>query len=305
MKKTIFTILIITTTLFANFYNLKPIKITKDIHCVIGAFAPPTKQNLGFVSNVCYVNMGKNIVVLDAGPTYNFAKELYGVIKKEYPKKKISYVILSNFHDDRVLGASFFKAQGVKIIGYKTIIKDMKKYKSKFDRIKKIIPKNVYANTKLVKPDILADNGYKVKGSKKTLIILKPSKISEESSDIAIYSKKDSFLFVGNMVFNNRMLNYRKESSVIGWIKALKKLAKLHAKYFFGGHGNIYGKYAYKTTLNYLEALKKGVEKAIKENIDDSELVKNINMKKFSHLKYFNKLNYNAIHNCYDQLQWQ
>jgi len=96
-----------SASLFSGVYNLKPIKVTKDITCVIGDFNPPTKQNLGFVSNTCYVDMGNSLVALDAGPTYEFAKEFYALIHKEYPNKRVKAVVLTNFHDDRVLGASF------------------------------------------------------------------------------------------------------------------------------------------------------------------------------------------------------
>ena len=304
MRK-IVVVALMTVTLFGGVYHLKPIKITKDITCVIGDFNPPNKQNLGFVSNMCFVDMGKSLVVLDAGPTYEFAKEFYGLMKQEYPHKKVSAVVLSNFHDDRILGASFFQEKGAKIIGYKNINDDIKTYKSKFDRIKKVVPAKIYKNTKLILTDTLVGDGYKIKGSKKTLEIIKPSKISEEKSDIAIYIPEDSFLFVGNMVFNNRMLNYRKESSVDGWIKALEKLSKIKARYVFAGHGDDYSSNSYKATLKYLKIVKKDVKKAIDDDIDETDLVKSVHTKEFKNLNYFEKLNYLAIHNYYNQLQWE
>ena len=294
-----------SASLFGGVYNLKPIKVTKDITCVIGDFNPPTKQNLGFVSNVCYVNMGKSLAVLDAGPTYEFAKEFYTLMQKEYPNKKVKEVVLTNFHDDRVLGASFFKELGAKIIGYKTINDESKKYRDKFGRMPKIVPPNVYKGTKIVNADTLVDDGYKIKGSKKTLTIIKPSKVSEESSDIAVYSKDDSFVFTGNMVFNKRMLNYREESSVDGWIKALEKIKSLNAKYVFPGHGDDYSKDSYKITLDYLKILKKDVQKAYNNDIDSVDLVKQVHTQQFNYLKHFEKLNYNAIQFYYNQLEWK
>ena len=41
----------------------------------------------------------------------------------------------------------------------------------------------VLEGTKVIPADTLVDDGYKIKGSKKTLTILKPSKVSEERSD--------------------------------------------------------------------------------------------------------------------------
>ena len=76
--------LLVSASLFGGVYKLKPIKVTKDITCVIGDFNPPTKKNLGLVSNACYVNMGDSLVVLDAGPTYEFGKEFYALMQKGF-----------------------------------------------------------------------------------------------------------------------------------------------------------------------------------------------------------------------------
>jgi len=292
------------SSLFGNIYNLKPISITKDIHCVIGDINPPTKENNGFVSNMCYVNMGKTLAVLDAGPTYKFAKEFYTLMKKQYPKHTISHVILSNYHDDRIQGASYFKEKGVKILGHKTINEDIDANPSKFYRMKKKLDKEVVEGTKVIYADTLVDGGYKIKGFQKTLEIIKPSVVSEEKSDIAIYSKDDSFLFVGNLVFNGRLLSYKKSSNVEGWIKALENLAKLNAKYLLGGHGSDYSKDSYKATLEYLKIMRTDVKKAYKEEIDSDEIVSHVKTNKFKDMNHFKQLNYKNIQNYFEQLEW-
>ena len=305
IKKIILITLITALGLFASNYNLKPTSITKDIHCVIGDLNPPMKENKGFVSNMCFVDIGNSIVVLDAGPTYIFAKEFFNLIKIYYPLKKISFVVLSNFHDDRIQGASFFKEKGAKIIGYKTINDEIKENKSKFNRMKNIVSKELYEGTKVIPADILVEGGYKIEGSKKTLEIIKPSKVSEERGDIAIYSKDDSFLFVGNIVFNGRLLNYRKSSNVDGWIEALENLAKLNAKYYLGGHGVEYDKNSYKASLEYLKIMRKDVKEAYENDVDITDLVKSVHTDKFNYLKHFKQLNYNNITTYFNQLEWE
>lgn len=304
MKKSLL-LLITSLTLWANVYDLKPIKITDDISCLIGDLNSPTKENKGFISNVCYINIGDSIVLLDAGPTYLFAKELNELIKKEYPNKKISHVILTNFHDDRIQGASFFKDLGVKIVGYKTLNEDIKTNSSKFDRMKNSLPKEIVEGTKVVEADLLVDDGFEIKGSLKTLKILKPSEVSEEKSDIAIYSETDSFLFVGNIVFNGRLLNYTKNSNIDGWIKALEKLASLNAKYLLGGHGKEYHNDSYKASLEYLQILRNDVRKAYEDGIESDVVSKYVNTQKFNYLENFSALNHSNIQNFFAQLEWQ
>ena len=305
MNKILSGILVATLSLFGQTYDLKPIHITKDITCVIGDLNPPTKENKGFVSNMCYVNIGDSLVVLDAGPTYKFAEDFYGLMKKEYPKLEVSHVVLSNFHDDRVQGAGFFQEKGAKIVGYKNLNEDIKGNLEKFERMKMILNPEVLKGTTIPKADLLVENGYEIKGSKKTLTIVKPSTVSEEKSDIAIYSKSDSFLFVGNIVFNGRMINYTKNSSVDGWIEALENLAKMDAKYLLGGHGKEYDAKSYQTTLEYLKTLKDGVKKGYEEGVSAIEIGKVVDTKRFNFLYYYEQLNYGNIQNLYNQLEWQ
>lgn len=305
IKKIAIVSALLSTLLSADLYSLKPVKITKDISCVIGDFHPPTKENKGFVSNMCYVDMGDSLVVLDAGPTYRFAQEFYGVMKKEYPKLKVSHVILSNYHDDRVQGASFFKALGAKIVGHTTINDDMDENPAKFERMKRILPKEVYAKTEVIHADALVEGGYKIKGSKKTLEIMKPSEVSEERSDIAIYSKDDSFLFVGNIVFNGRLLSYKKTSDMDGWIEAIENLAKIGARHFLGGHGKEYHKDSYKPTLEYLKILRDDVRKAYNDEVDIVDLKKYVKTEKFNYMNHFEQINGLNITAYYDQLKWE
>ena len=304
MKKLLLSIFIISGVMSASEYNLKPIKITNDITCVIGDFHPPMKSNKGFVSNMCYVNMGDSLVVLDAGPTYKFANEFYALMSKEYPKLKVSNVVLTNYHDDRIGGAYFFKELGANIIGHSTLNAEIEHHKDKFGRLAMFMSKEFLEGTNIIPATKLVDGGYKIKGSKKTLEILKLSETSEERSDIVIYSKDDSFLFVGNIVFNGRALNYRKTSNMTGWIEALENIDKINAKYVLGGHGKQFDKDAHKYSLEYLKTLHIGVKKAYEEELEDGDLIKAVNVEKFNTVNHFKQLNYNNINNYVEQLEF-
>ena len=304
-KKVSLALGLLSSVAFADFYDLKPIKITEDISCVIGDINPPMKENNGFVSNMCYVNMGDSLVVLDAGPTYNFAKEFHTLMKKEYPQLEVSHVVLSNYHDDRVQGASYFKDLKAKIVGHKTINEDINENPSKFERMKKILPKEVYENTEVIHADTLVDGGYKIKGSKKTLEIIKPSEVSEEKSDIAIYSKDDSFLFVGNIVFNGRLLSYKKTSNIDGWIEAIENLSAMDAQYLLGGHGKQYDKDSYKPSLEYLKILRDDVREAYDNGVSIYKIKEHVDTLKFDYLKHFDQLNGANITIFYNQVEWE
>ena len=305
MYKLLMALLIVTTSLLGNMYDLKPVKITDSITCFIGDYNPPMKSNKGFVSNVCYVDMGDDVVVIEAGPTYKFAQELNEIIQKDLGKK-VSYVIVTNFHDDRYTGASFYKEKNIPIIAHKTIVKELEENPDKFNRIPRVTTEDEYAKSKVVQPDILTDDKYIIKSKNRTLEVLKLSAGSNSVSDISVYSPKDDFIFTGNTVFNGRFIKYGKYSNINFWIEALEKLEKMNIKYILGGHGSQYDKNSYKNNLEYLRLLKKNVKNAFEEDIEVYDIENSFDFKidRFKHINHFKNLHKNNINKYYEELEF-
>jgi len=303
MKKLLFASLIAGSSLSANMYDLNPIHIAKNITCFIGDFNPPMRSNKGFVSNVCYVDKGDSIVVIEPGPTYNFAKELNAYIKK-HNGKKVTQVIATNFHDDRYTGASYYKEKHIPIIAHKTIIKELKENPGKFTRIPKVTTKDEYAKSKVVQPDILTDDKYVIKGTSLNIEVLKLSPGSNSVSDISIYVPKEDFIFTGNTVFNGRFIKYGKYSNIDNWIKALEKLQNMNVKYVLGGHGREYDRNSYKNNLEYLKILRSSVKKAYQNDVDREDIRQHVKDSKFNSYDHFESISKSNAKKYYDQLEW-
>ncbi|MDA7847986.1 MBL fold metallo-hydrolase [Sulfurospirillum sp.] len=303
MKK---IILLITLPIFAfaNFFVFKPVAITKDISCFIGDYNPIMQQNSGFVSNVCYIDIGKSLVLLDSGSTYNFAKELNEFIEKQ-TNKRIEYVVITNYHGDRLLGASFFKEKGVKIIGSSNMSEAIDEHSDKYLSSLKHLPKELKKGTKVIKPDLHVNKEYILKGSKKTIRIIKPSQATQTPTDLIVYSQSDSFIFTGNTVFNGRFINYADNSNIVEWIKALHVIKNLRTKYVMAGHGDDFSNDSYKPTLEYLQMLKQQVEVAYEKDIDPADLSKNIHTDEFKSIPHYEELYMRNARNYYNQLEWQ
>ncbi|KAB7885900.1 MBL fold metallo-hydrolase [Poseidonibacter ostreae] len=304
MKSFIYILLLLSFNLYANVYKLKVVNVTSNIDCYIGDLNPPTKENKGFVSNVCTVDIGDSIVVIDAGPTYVFAKELNELIKKKYAKD-VSYVIVTNFHDDRYTGASFYKEKNIPIIAHKTIVQELKENPDKFNRIPKITSKEEYSKSKVVEADIFTNDKYVIKGKKFNIEVLKLSQGANSVSDIAVYIPKEEFIFTGNIVFNGRMIKYAKYSNINEWIKALEKLEKMNVKYVMGGHGKEFDKTSYKPTLEYLRVLKQSVTKAYDDEVDVEDIYNYVDDKKFSYYDHYKTIAPLNAKTLYDQLEWE
>lgn len=192
----------------------------------------------------------------------------------------------------------------IPIIAHKTIIKELKENPDKFTRIQKVTSKEEYSKSKIVQPDILIDDKYIIEGKTRNLEILKLSAGSNSVSDIAIYSLKDNFIFVGNIVFNGRMIKYAKYSNIDNWIEALRNLEKMDVKYVLGGHGSEFDKNSYKPTLEYLKILRSSVKKAYENDVEREDIKNYVDDKKFSYYKHYKTIVTGNAKTYYDQLEW-
>ena len=287
-----------------SLYSFQPVKVAEGIECVIGDFNPPTKINKGFVSNSCWIDLGDGLLVVDPGPSYRFAEEFANLAKKR-TGKKIEAVVVTNYHDDRLYGASYYAAHQIPVIAHQSIVQDIKNNPGKFERLKHILTPEEFRGTRLVTPDTLFDKEYTIQGSRRSVKLLKLTPVSEEHSDIVVWVPDVKFLFAGNIVFNDRALNYTKNSNMQGWIGALKKIEAMHPAIVLGGHGSLMGPEAYKTTLEYLTSLQKQVKTAYDHDVDMSELMKHVDLSKFKNLKHAEQLGRHNANDYYEQLDWE
>ena len=304
MRKIVSVAVALFSLLSANVYNFDFKKVANGIECVIGDFNPPTKENKGFVNNSCFIDIGDGLVVIDPGPSFKFAKE-FSAKAKEITGKDVKAVVVTNYHDDRLFGASYYATKKIPIIAHKNIVADIKNNPQKYERMKRILSKEDYNGTKVVTPNVLFDKEYDINGTKRVVKLLKLSDVSEEKSDIVVWVPDSKFLFAGNIVFNNRALNYTKHSSMKGWLEAIKKIEALKPKIVLGGHGSIMGNDAYKTTKEYLQALHTQVKKAYDSDVDLADLPKHLHLEKFKDLKHVKVLNINNATHYYNQLDWE
>lgn len=291
--------LITTVSLLA--YELKPVKINPYTYCFIGDTAPVSKENGGFISNICLLKSDNSIIALDAGPTYQFAKELDAMSIKLF-KHSITHVIMSNYHDDRIIGASYFQDRNIPVYAAKGTSEAIAKNAMRFQRIPKEVGKEQYRGSYI--PNRFSSIAVPMPFSN-NIDIIKPSRASNSATDIAVYDKRTKFLFTGNIVFNDRAIGYAPDSDVSEWLVAIGKLKQLKAKNIMGGHGKQCDAKSYETTEKYLQAMKKQIPKLYDEGVGLDEIVKKTDFSNFKHLQHFNDLNGKNIYNYYMQVEQQ
>jgi glyoxylase-like metal-dependent hydrolase (beta-lactamase superfamily II) len=99
-------------------YGLHPKKVAENVYCFFGTLENITPKNGGNIVNTCFVQTKEGFVVIDSGPTYDYASQAYEQMQK-IAKLPVKYVIVTHDHDEHWQGNSFCKSKGALLIGSK------------------------------------------------------------------------------------------------------------------------------------------------------------------------------------------
>ncbi len=297
--KIFISILLILSSVFGFEYNLKPKKITEDVYCFFGKLENINKQNAGNIVNSCFVHTKEGFVVIDSGPTYDYASQAYVQMQK-IAKLPVKYVIVTHDHDDHWQGNSFYKSKGALLIGPRTyeqnVIAGMQ------TRMERILGKELYGKTKIVPLDTVVDDNLTLTLGESTFQIKQLTNIAHTKGDLIVYLKEQNVLFAGDLVFNERLTSLR-DGSIIGSLEALKKIDAYHAKVIIGGHGSKVDANATVTLKRYLSQMKKEILKAQDNDIGMEEINKKVTMPNFAKFKLYNVLHKRNVLDAYRELE--
>jgi len=281
-------------------YKLEPKKVAENVWCFFGAIEKPTKENAGNMANNCYIKTNDGYLVMDTGPSYQFAKQAYEAMQK-IEDLPVKYVVNSHEHDDHWLGNDFYKKKfGTTLMGPESINTNYKEGDK--TRMYNVLPQNAIEGTHIIDLD-------KVVKKKETLTLggekfdIIPMDIKAHTGDdVFIYMPERKVLFAGDLVMNGRITSGR-HGSVMGQLKALAMMQKLDWKIMVPGHGFITDGTAMDEAKMYFELTKERVLKAIEEDIDATEINEAVKLIEFKDKAMYDILNAQNIGFAYEELE--
>jgi cyclase len=286
-------------SLLAFDYKLEPVKVNATTYCFFGLPEAITEHNNGNMVNSCYVDMGNSYLVVDSGPTYQFAAQSYEQMKK-IKNIPISYLVNTHVHDDHWLGNGFYKELSVNIIG-STKFQD--ETKSEITRMQRNISKEAYTKTTQEFPTIFVDKEKRLEIDGKTILITSVNKKAHTASDLLVYIPESSTLFVGDIVFNQRIPSLR-DGNINEWISELEEIKAMNTHYVIGGHGTNTDAHCPDFTLSYLKELRAKVQKAMEEGKDIEEAITTITMPQYEHFPMFETMQKQNIDTAFRTMEW-
>ena len=299
MYKHVVIILLLLSSLYGFEYHLKPKKVAEDVYCFFGAPEEISKENGGNMVNTCFVYTKEGFVVIDSGPTFEYASQAYVQMQK-IAKLAVKYVINTHDHDDHWLGNSFYKSKNALLIGSRSyeqnVVAGMK------TRMQGILGDKLYGNTSIVKLDKIVDDNLILKVGERRFIIEKLVKKAHTQGDLVVYLPKEKILFAGDLVFNDRVTSLR-DGSLIGSIEALKKIDDFKAVVVIGGHGYKTDANSTKVLKKYLIEMKKEVLEALDNDISIDQVTQRVIMPEFKDMKLYDVLHSRNVFEAYRELE--
>jgi glyoxylase-like metal-dependent hydrolase (beta-lactamase superfamily II) len=282
-------------------YKLQPVKVGESAaHCFFGLAEVMDEYNNGNMSNSCFVDLGTSYLVCDSGPTYQYAAQAYKKMQK-IKNLPVSYVINTHVHDDHWLGNSYYTTLGAKIVGSEAFKELSKEDKTRMQR--RISPE-AYKQTKQIFPKIFVKKEKVLDINGKKVIIKSVNHKAHTNSDLYVYIPSEKIVFVGDLVFNQRLPSLR-DGNINGWLEALEAIKKMNVKYIVGGHGENEDKKAVDFTYNYLKTLRDEVKKRIDAGEDIADVVNEVQMKKYANIPFYDSIHRQNVETAYRMLEWE
>ena len=284
-------------------FSMKLIKIEENLYMVRGKDGLPSKENKGFISNAYGILTKEGWIVIDSLTTPELSKKFLNLLRK-VSDKPVLYVIITHYHLDHWYGAKTFKDAGAKIIAHENLKKFYESGEAQMvlEAQRKAFP-GVLNTVKLVSPDITVKDKYTIKTGKDTIQIISMTP-AHTNTDLVIYWKNRKVLFVGDLVYKDRIpFMGDRNSNTKRWLKVLEELRKFDAKIILAGHNYPLDKSAIDWTYNYIKFVRDTVKKLKDEGyfIDEiQEAFKGNPYEKAKMYKAFHRANVYKVFNELD-----
>lgn len=285
----------------AEVFAMRLQKVAADVYFVQGESALGSAVNRNFISNAGFVITKDSVVVIDALGSPALAEELVKQIRT-VTRKPISHVLLTHYHADHIYGLQVFAALGAKIVANAQAREYINSETAhlRLEASRKDLAPWVNGSTRMVPASqwLTADSSQLTVGG--VDFVLQHMGPAHTPEDTAVFLPQSGVLFIGDVVFRNR-IPYVGQADSRHWIAALDELLKLPVKIMVPGHGPASDspRKDMQLTRDYLRFLRDSMSKAA-ANLDPfDEAYQNTDWSKFAGYPLFKEANRMNAYNTF------
>ena len=218
-----------------SFLYSRPQEVITGVWSAIGATAPPSYDNSGHNNNLSFVITDDGVLVVNGGDNYLLAQSLHQEIRR-ITSQPVRYLVLENAQGHAMLGASYWKDQGVTVIAHADAAEIIAQRGEQILQSMQRRNRDKAFNTRVVLPDSTFDDKLVLEmGSERIeLVNLGPA---HSPGDISVWLPQRRLIITGDLAFHQRLLPVFEHTDTAAWIETWKALQALGAEYVIPGHG--------------------------------------------------------------------
>ncbi len=282
----------------------KPVEVIPNVFSAIGATAPPSYENGGHNNNLSFILTGDGVVVINGGASWQLAEALHAEIKKT-TDQQVRLVINENGQGHAMLGNSYWRSKGVKIVAQEHAAKEFEARGHQSLEAARRVQKEKAEKTSVVLPDETFADRYDVGFGDFPIQVLNLGP-AHSPGDVVVWLPKQSLVISGDMAFHERLLPIFEDTNTKAWLESWENgFEKLNATYVIPGHGHPTNMAQVRRyTHDYLVYLRARIAEHIKkgEGLDTAYYV---DQSPFKHLDTFDELATRNAGRVFEQMEFE
>ena len=262
------------------------------------AYGAIAKEDSMMGSNAGFIDIGDYLIIIDATLTAKAAEDLKRA-SLQYTKKEPSFVVITHYHMDHIIGNSIFDKSTQIFTSDRTLTNIRNESRKSFDQLKDFDPekiaeleeslktetveekildiqndlrfiKGVRSVKFLREPNLTFKEGCIIHGDKKN-VHLQSFKKAHTDGDVIVYIPEEKVLFAGDLLFANRD-PWIGSGDPEGWLSVNDELLALDFKIIVPGHGKLASKEELSLESKYIKELIDLVKNKIKAGEDPTQI---------------------------------
>jgi glyoxylase-like metal-dependent hydrolase (beta-lactamase superfamily II) len=231
----------------------EPVELGRGVYVFYGAREEPSRANRGHVSNQAFIVADAGVIVVDSGSTAAFAEHMIGAIRAR-TAKPLALVVLTRPVDDAIFGATVFQRHGARVLTHEAAAGLIaERCELCLRNLATELGDDLTAGTRVPRPDRVFKGSQPLVAAGRRLELLDYSGAAAPGS-IAVWDPESGFLFAGGLASFERIPETR-DGVLAEWVRALRDLAKLHARGIVPAHGPTGSRASLGALAAYLAAL--------------------------------------------------
>lgn len=269
--------------------NLEVQAVTDKVYALVGEMGQRSPENLGNNSTHGFVILNTGILLIDSGGSYQGAQAIETAIRT-ISDKPIKWVINTGEQDHRWLGNGYFKQKGATLYASEKAVQAHQRLcQNKLSRMEQFIGQDKLKGTQCHYADQVFQSK-KILKLDNTTFELYHSGPAHTKGNAYVWMPETKTVFVGDMVYNDRMLGVQYTKDVKGWIHTFESMSALKPKWVVPGHGYAGNLAKAKNdTYDYLVLLRDRLT-AVVDDGGDMMMAKKIDQSPFDYLIGFDDL---------------